>query len=371
MSGALRLRNEGSEHARTTPTKDGVSAWLDVLEPMLRVPAAQKRELRDELESHLRDRVNDLIVSGKDEASAVSAAIAELGDAAELAARYQRAHQGFFGRNAMHMLIGLAAGSAVLLGSLAVRPTTPPGTGTAFVASAPADPAELAALRLSVVHDTTWEAFFADVGARAKMPVVVSWHRLLALTNDGNFTPGDPVGRSFDQLNFAEALAFLNDSLNQGREDGIAYRVRDGRLFISSVEDFDEQEATLTTFSLTPLIESVRAAGIDPMGARQYVEERVMRLVTGMVSPELWEETGGTRARCRVFEGKLFVHAPARLQERIRWVLSEAESAAAEGARSAGMNGGGSWDRSGAEPARATLPRNDAPAPEARFSGAK
>jgi len=73
-------------------SRDSISSWLDVLTSMLAVPDAQRLQVRDELEDHLRSRVDDLLIVGKPEPEAIQIAVAELGETAELAKLITHAH---------------------------------------------------------------------------------------------------------------------------------------------------------------------------------------------------------------------------------------------------------------------------------------
>ncbi|HEX2836714.1 MAG TPA: permease prefix domain 1-containing protein, partial [Phycisphaerales bacterium] len=119
---ALRLH---SEEAQPTPGAgtpgDPVASWLDVLEKLLGGTAEENRGIRDELASHLRERVRDLTVSGMVEAEAVRTAIGELGDAAELSKRFQQARGTSKRRKVMQIALATAAVIALGAGGLAVR----------------------------------------------------------------------------------------------------------------------------------------------------------------------------------------------------------------------------------------------------------
>ena len=73
-------------------TRDSISTWLDVLTSMLVMPDTQRLQVRDELEDHLRSRVDDLLIVGKPEPEAIQIAVAELGETAELAKLITHAH---------------------------------------------------------------------------------------------------------------------------------------------------------------------------------------------------------------------------------------------------------------------------------------
>ena len=70
-----------------------VSAWLDVLVRLLRLPRSLQDEIRLELQGHLSERIRDLILSGHTEDQATRTAIGELGEASDLAQRYKDANR--------------------------------------------------------------------------------------------------------------------------------------------------------------------------------------------------------------------------------------------------------------------------------------
>lgn len=74
-----------AKSTKPTHQRDTIESWLDVLVSMLNLPSAQRDQIRDELEDHLRSRVDDLLIMGKSEPDAIQTAIHELGETAELA----------------------------------------------------------------------------------------------------------------------------------------------------------------------------------------------------------------------------------------------------------------------------------------------
>lgn len=76
----------------TPSTRDSISTWLDVLTSMLALSGPERTQVRDELEDHLRSRVDDLLIVGKAELDAIQIAVAELGETAELAKLITHAH---------------------------------------------------------------------------------------------------------------------------------------------------------------------------------------------------------------------------------------------------------------------------------------
>tara|TARA_R110000765_G_scaffold50297_13_gene102162 strand:+ start:1839 stop:3146 length:1308 start_codon:yes stop_codon:yes gene_type:complete len=76
----------------TPSNRDSIASWLDVLTSMLSLPEVQREQVRDELEDHLRSRVDDLLITGTPEPEAIRIAVAELGETAELAKLISHAH---------------------------------------------------------------------------------------------------------------------------------------------------------------------------------------------------------------------------------------------------------------------------------------
>tara|TARA_R110002072_G_scaffold96765_1_gene212685 strand:+ start:3675 stop:5036 length:1362 start_codon:yes stop_codon:yes gene_type:complete len=85
--------NRRSKRTMVTPSnRDSIASWLDVLTSMLSLPEGQREQVRDELEDHLRSRVDDLLITGTPEPEAIRIAVAELGETAELAKLISHAH---------------------------------------------------------------------------------------------------------------------------------------------------------------------------------------------------------------------------------------------------------------------------------------
>jgi len=81
-----------TRHKIESSNKDSIATWLDVLTGMLVMSETQRAQVRDELEDHLRSRVDDLLIIGKTESQAIQVAVAELGETAELAKLITHAH---------------------------------------------------------------------------------------------------------------------------------------------------------------------------------------------------------------------------------------------------------------------------------------
>lgn len=108
--------NGGTNASVGPPTnRDGIETWLDVLTSMLSLPPSQRSQVRDELEDHLRSRVDDLLIMGQSESEAIRTAITELGETAELARHISNANRTSksFRRFAMNATFFVLAGSVL------------------------------------------------------------------------------------------------------------------------------------------------------------------------------------------------------------------------------------------------------------------
>lgn len=94
---------------------DAITSWLDMLETLLRLPARDRADIREELESHLRDRTHDLMFSGLDADQAARRATTELGEAADVAGRFHDTRTHVKRKQIMNVLgIGMAAAAVVV-----------------------------------------------------------------------------------------------------------------------------------------------------------------------------------------------------------------------------------------------------------------
>ncbi len=95
---------------------------------MLSLPPSQRTQVRDELEDHLRSRVDDLLITGQTEARAIRTAIAELGETAQLARHISSANRTprSFRRFAMNATFFVLAGSILTAGVSMMLPATAP-----------------------------------------------------------------------------------------------------------------------------------------------------------------------------------------------------------------------------------------------------
>ncbi|MCC6952252.1 MAG: hypothetical protein IT433_12520 [Phycisphaerales bacterium] len=363
MTSPLRLTDPA-------PPSDAIDAWLNVLSALMRGPRDEVDAVREELASHLRERVRDLMLSGAGEADATSRAIAELGDAASLARRFQDAIVPSQRRSRMQIaVLTVSVAAAAFGGATLLRPAAPntpdpshtavrslataagasalacppergsgpvaielavvPSLRTLPLADAPAtlmspalfSPPEDDALSIaSGIQATPEPTFTVEQLVRllesGGQPVAVRWDLLeqSGVSRDQHFaSPGGPCSA-------ADLLAALNASQEHG--DLLGLRLRNGTLVLATNEYFDRQETSLITFDLSPVIEHRRAASIKEVDPAEIVTE-ARGLVESLVFPDSWANNGGDRASSREFGARVFFEAPARYHPKIKWVLDQ------------------------------------------------
>src|SRR5690606_17878593 len=199
----------------------------------------------DELEDHLRCRTRDLMLRGVSEPEATRKSIAELGEAAELAARFRLAARTPIWRHVMTFgVLGLSA-AALTLSVIAIagpaRQEAGQPTGVVFRTPAPAEATSdsLADLRLRVdMEEAPFASFFERIGAAAGAPVFAHWNEL-PLEGDR------PITLQLGEVSFSTALRLLNMRLGHAEID---YRLRDGVLEFADRGYFDRQEAQLIRY---------------------------------------------------------------------------------------------------------------------------
>ncbi len=305
-----------------------IASWLHGLARRMNVPATERRAVCDELDAHLRQRVQELMLCGQSEAKATTGAIEELGDADELARRYTQAYSHPRRRRIMQIgMLGIA-GAAVVT---AIVTFNGPGSvipSSAFQPPREESPAALRDIKVTADLSLRWDDFFRAIGQGAKLPVFVHWPQLRALNGSDQPTiaPEEAIAVELQGFSLDAAITMLNDHANLTDDMGLAYRVQDGRIIFSSQAFFDRQETVLVTYELTAAI-GARQGDIDGGATTQEVIDSIKQLVTTLVHPDLWAENGGDLARLQTYGTKLFVSAPSRLQPKVQWVLAEMATA--------------------------------------------
>jgi hypothetical protein len=307
--------------ASIAPGRPGqaITSWLARLEALLGLPAPTSSEIVEELETHLRERVDDLVRSGTPEAQAVHLAISELGDIADLAVGYRRAHRTSPWRPIMKALLFVAVGSAITLGASALAP------------GAPAPAGQPSGVRVYAPEQGGWQAS----EAHAPKPVTVSLadqpfaevleaiartqgmqlHLQRAALETYGIGIEDHTSFEVKNMPLDRALAMLNDSLARSGPESVDVRFADGLMEVAPRSFFDRRESVLAAYDISDLLSVVDA-------------EELSDLLTSIAEPESWMENGGELAAARVVQGtgRLFVTAPPRIQARVSWILEQLEA---------------------------------------------
>lgn len=294
---------------------DVVATWLDLFERLLHVPPREARDIRDEIEGHLRERARDLMIEGVDEPEAVRRAVAELGGAADLARSFRFATGGRRRRLTMNAMLLAGAGGALVLSVVAVsRPGglpsgAPPVRQQVYQPAARAGaestrvgaPITAEGVRLADVFDMLRDA--------AKTPIRVRWASL----GESGLEPGLSCSVRIPEGPIGSAIEALNDALGAaGHGAGLLdFRADNGVVLIATPAYFDRREAVLAAYNIEP----VSANGVD--------DEALVKVITTFVEPDGWRDNGGNVATMSIVGARLFVHAPPRFHEGVKWFIEQ------------------------------------------------
>lgn len=315
----VRVR-EGAE-----PIRDGVDAWLDVFTRLLRLPESESGAIRDELEGHLRDRVNDLLVSGVTEHDATRQAIEELGDAAILAQRFKEASKSPKRRWLMNLAVIGAAGAALTL-SLATftsQSSVSPARQAPPVAANVYEEPLLESLNTPVTLDgsETWSEFF-DMIRDATGGTMTDWNDYANLPIGHD----DEVGFSANGAPISDVLEQMNAQFRRGFYDELVLvPMQHGGVHITSRSAHDQRTITLVSYDIAAAVDQIGAdeyQGGDVM-AKSALREDVAGLIMRFVEPDHWIDNGGDLAQMSIVGDTLFIEAPARFLPRIEWILAQ------------------------------------------------
>lgn len=302
---------------------DPVGAWLDVLMGLVALPAAERRAIRDELDSHLRDRVRDLMLSGTHESEATRVAIAELGDAAELALNFGKASRGP-ARRRLAMNIGMLgmAGAALVTSMVALMQPAVVGGGGGGSVNGLSD-----TKGMQVYSPSPWarsaeeQTVLIKLEAATDIPVKEALTRLadaaglkLVLQENVNRAiDNETISFPAQEGSLAECLAMISErsvKMLVGFSE-LDYRINGDTLRVATSSFFDLQESVLVILDLHEAVN---------MGAEP---SELVEAITTFVEPNLWVHNGGDIGRVMVVGQKLFVKAPPRMIEGARWIVGQ------------------------------------------------
>ncbi len=314
-----------------------IEAWLSVFVRLLRLGESQRREIRDELGEHLRERARDLMLSGRAETEAVRLAIEELGETAALAKRFEAANRPQR-RLLMHLsLLGLSAG-VITLGVFTLSPNQPHVPATMFE-TAGADSALAGSLKDQKITLDFDNAPLSEVvkflGDAAQHSVVVDWPRL----EEREIGRDNAIKLEVRGVRLEKAFELVANELSRSGA-AVEWRFNDDLIELGTREHFDLRDLTLVSYDIGDIVQS-----ISTNYGLQYdaIVTKIAELIQTMVEPINWRDNGGSLAHLQVVGGKLFVEAPKRMHGRIAWILEQL--------------------RDGAEPVEPKQSRNTQPTP--------
>ncbi len=311
--------------------RDTIESWLDVLVSMLNLPPSQRDQVRDELEDHLRSRVDDLLIMGKPEPEAIQAAIHELGETAELAKLISSASRTRtpFRRFAMNATFFVLAGSIMTASISMMMPTSTHNATNTMIAhsgeAAPApvnvaDPFESAMVD---VRNATFGELFDEIEAHADRPLIIHWDML----EQFGFSSDTPINIDSNPINAKLVFTILAERTEQVFYNSMAAFERPDRIEIGNRDQFDRRTREKRIYDLSVFTRPVMSDTSDRKSSmaiqNQHTVQRVMELMHSHVSSRDWTSLGGSLATSSVLNSTLVVTAPERMHEEIRVLLDE------------------------------------------------
>lgn len=329
------------EAAPSNPNRgDAIDSWLGMFTKFLRLPSEQSRAIRDELDSHIRERVRDLMLAGLNEDEGVRRAIDELGEAAELAAHFRAAHRPNRRMLMSIAAIGVAAGAAVIsvVALTQAQPAAKAPEAAAVQAGSDKTMNGVPVLRDIPIVGTMFVAKGGGAGAGGGMQAgstlqAADTHLNLSLSNTTLRKASEAIASALGKrvslqtgaaspdvqieslelvdVDLAAAVRQINGIMGLKGEDRLDFRVRGDVIDVAMIRDFDKAETTLVAYDLS-----------DAIRCDAKTDELVETL-TQFVEPEGWRDNGGDTARLKVVGNRMFVEAPPRYHERVAWILAQ------------------------------------------------
>lgn len=327
---------------------DPVDAWLDVLVAMLAIPKPDRQRVRDELEDHLRSRIDDLLIHGLTEPQALQKAVAELGETADLARQLSQAHKPPRTRRyAMHALIIALAGTVVALGVNIMRPNV--GLLVAAIVQPDADAISTLSEAVPVREKTIGEVL-ESFRSNAERPVMIHW----TLLEDIGLARDAPVQIDADSLPIAVVLQLLAERTRTQVRDSIAILETPDLIEIGLRSQFDQRTMDRRNYDLSSLNgyavvlpNSARIATLNPGREVRFTDGPVgiASLIETHVSPGDWVNAGGDLARYSIIGNTLVITAPERIHKQIASVLKDLEATRVSTLEETSRLATSRWDR--------------------------
>lgn len=321
------------------PERDAIDSWLAVLVRLLDVAGRQADAIRDEIEAHLRERVRDLMITGRSEAEAIRIAIGELGEVADLARRFSHASRSRTRRIIMNAAV-------LAFGAIGVA------TATVFMGNPQAGPSRVAVFQAApttprdatpVLDDKRVKVDFQGqplidvlgfLSASAGLDLVLDRHAL----EDHGVDLQEEITLS---LSKQQPVSSILKIVAEHAREPFAWRASGSILEISTDDEFDRREIVLASFDVRPILDLLWQTTQDEDEAATRLES----LVVEYVQPYSWSVNGGDLGSLQIVGGKMFVKAPSRFHQPIEWILAQLEDSATE---QAAVPSGMGWRRSDA-----------------------
>jgi hypothetical protein len=321
---ARRSDHRAAPSASAPPEGRSISAWLDVLERIIRLPEPVRRDLRQELETHLNDRIRDLFIGGRAESEAVATAIAELGDAAELARGLESARRTATRRLLMQLSTAGAALTVVGVSIVALRGAEG-GARDGDRVLVPAEHFErVVREERSALPDTRLTADFTDasaadvfafVGEACDRDVVVHWPEL----EDHGLGRDTTVTLAMRDVPLERALDRIVETIGGGPRT-LAWWSEGGVIEVSSRVGALRRTMTLTSYRIDGIIDAITERyGLE----HDAIVTQIQSALWELVESEQWRENGGDLGQIHVVGGTMFVEAPRVMQEEVAWILAQ------------------------------------------------
>ena len=305
---AAETKSTESVHVKPS-SRDPIAQWLDVFTSLLSLPPAEAERIRDELEDHLRTRVDDLLILGMTEPEAVQKAVTELGETAQLARNFKSVRIHSRRRIAMHTALFAAAGLALTVsvaGLLPGKALTPLHVPTAAIEVQPEGIAHNAVLDQDLEAGTLGEMLqkLADAG---NARLFVHWSSLEPLGLDADTEVRAIPAKGLDH---AKVRQFINSALGLEGLDELAARMDGNLVEIGTVRYFDRIETVLMEYDLSELADPY----INGIQSRN-----VLNPLYETVEPEIWQNNLGSISLTSMI---LTVRAPERVQSEVQEYLA-------------------------------------------------
>lgn len=302
-----RSPTHGTEAELVRPSmRDPIAQWLDVFTSLLALPASEADRIRDELEDHLRTRVDDLLILGMTEPEAIQKAVTELGETAQLARNFRSVRTHSRRRIAMHTALFAAVGLAISVSVAGLIPRSgapaPLHSPMAVVEAQPEGVDHIGVLDQDLEAGTLGEMLqkLADAG---NARLFVHWSSLEPLGFDA-----DTEVRSIPAkgLNHGKVRQLINSALGLEGLDELAARVEGDLVEIGTVRYFDRIETVLMDYDISSLT--------DPYTNGVHTRD-FLNPIFETVEPEIWQHGLGSLS----LAGMTFtVRAPMRVQAEVQ-----------------------------------------------------